>query len=142
MITGQLKSRVDKLWDEFWTGGISNPLTVIEQITFLMFLRLLDVRETTAERQWARKHPGRPFPGQSYRPDQQHLRWGRFKDVGGEEMLRRVRDEVFPHVRQIGGEYLKDAQLLIPKASLLVSAVTMIDQLPLTGGDTKGDLYE
>jgi type I restriction enzyme M protein len=142
MITGQLKSRVNALWDEFWTGGISNPLTVIEQITFLIFLRLLDVRETNAERQWGRKHRGEPFPGQSYRPNQQHLRWVRFKDVGGDEMLRRVRDEVFPHLRQIGGEYLKDAQLLIPKASLLVSAVTMIEQLPLTGGDTKGDLYE
>src|SRR5262249_17862695 len=65
-----------------------------------------------------------------------------FKNLGGDEMLRLVRDEVFPHLRQMGNEYLKDANLLIPKASLLVSAVTMIDQLPLTGGDTKGDLYE
>ncbi len=57
MITGTLRSKVDKLWDEFWTGGISNPLTVIEQITFLMFTRLLDIRETTAEKQWTRPTP-------------------------------------------------------------------------------------
>ena len=69
MITGQLKSRVDRLWDEFWTGGISNPLTVIEQITYLLFLRLLDIRETTAERQWARQHKSQPFPGLAFRPD-------------------------------------------------------------------------
>lgn len=142
MITGQLKSKVNSLWDAFWTGGISNPLTVIEQITFLMFLRLLDVRETTAERQWARKHAGQPFPGQSYKADQQKLRWKNFKNLGGDEMLRVVRDEVFPHLRTIGGEYLKDAQCLIPKGSLLASSVELIEGLPLTGGDTKGDLYE
>jgi type I restriction enzyme M protein len=87
MITGQLKSRVDRLWDEFWTGGISNPLTVIEQITFLMFLRLLDVRETTAERQWARQQKGKPFPGLAFRrdpdpeKDQTKLRWSQFKNL-------------------------------------------------------------
>jgi type I restriction enzyme M protein len=142
MITGQLKSRVDRLWDEFWTGGISNPLTVIEQVTYLLFLRLLDIRETSAEKQWNRKHKSQPFPGQTYKPDQQKLRWQHFKKFGGDDMLRVLRDEVFPRLRSMGGEYLKDAQLLIPKASLLVSSVEMIEQLPLTGGDTKGDLYE
>jgi type I restriction enzyme M protein len=142
MITGQLKSRVDRLWDEFWTGGISNPLTVIEQITYLLFLRLLDIRETSAEKQWNRKHKSQPFPGQAYKPEQQKLRWQNFKKLGGDGMLRVVRDEVFPQLRGMGGEYLKDAQLLIPKASLLVKSVEMIEQLPLTGGDTKGDLYE
>jgi len=142
MITGQLKSRINSLWDAFWTGGISNPLTVIEQITFLMFLRLLDVRETTAERQWTRRDQSKPFPGLSYRPEQQQLRWKHVKNLGGDEMLRVVRDEVFPHLRGIGGEYLKDAQLLIPHGRLLASSVELIEQLPLTGGDTKGDLYE
>lgn len=141
MVTGPLKSRVDKLWDEFWTGGISNPLTVIEQITFLMFIRLLDVRETTAQRQWERTHPGKPFKGLFTR-DEQNLRWSSFKNLGGDVMLPLVRDKVFPHLRDTGNPFLKDAQLLVPKGSLLVSAVEMIDKLPLTGGDTKGDLYE
>jgi type I restriction enzyme M protein len=146
MITGTLRSKVDKLWDEFWTGGISNPLTVIEQITFLMFTRLLDIRETTAEKQWTRTNPGKPYKG-LYGPGEQKLRWQNFSKCGGEEMLKVVRDEVFPHLRKLGqagnlGDFMKDASLMIQKASLLVSAVTMIDQLPLTGGDTKGDLYE
>ena len=146
MLTGNLRSRIDKLWDEFWTGGISNPLTVIEQITFLMFARLLDIRETTAEKQWTRTNPGKPFKG-LYGSSEQKLRWQNFSKCGGKEMLVVVRDEVFPHLRKLGqggtlGDFMKDAALMIQKETLLVSAVTMIDQLPLTGGDTKGDLYE
>ena len=72
MITGELKNRIDKLWTEFWTGGITNPLTVIEQITFLMFARLLDITETRNERR-AQK-TGRDFCP-LYSPDQQHIRW-------------------------------------------------------------------
>ncbi|MHB0958770.1 MAG: type I restriction-modification system subunit M [Pirellulaceae bacterium] len=160
MITGQLRSRIDKLWEEFWTGGITNPLTVIEQISFLMFSRLLDLRESTEEKKWNRKNKGKPFPGVFYTPKQQHLRWSQFRHQGGEEMLRVVRDEVFPHFRTLSGnsarpkadngnggkntfsEYMKDAQLMIQKQSLLSSAVDMIEALPLTQGDTKGDLYE
>jgi type I restriction enzyme M protein len=147
MITGPLRARVDKLWEEFWTGGITNPLTVIEQISFLAFARLLDIRESTDEKKWRRLHPNRPFKGVFGR-DEQELRWQNFTKLGGEAMLPLVRDRVFPHFRQLGpeggtfGEYMKDAQLLIQKPSLLVSATAMIEHLPLTGGDTKGDLYE
>jgi type I restriction enzyme M protein len=147
MITGPLRARVDKLWEEFWTGGITNPLTVIEQISFLVFARLLDIRESTEEKRWNRVHAGKPFKG-IFGPDQQDLRWSSFKNLGGDAMLPLMRDKVFPHFRKLGqsggtfGEYMKDAQLLIQKPSLLVSAVAMIDHLPLSGGDTKGDLYE
>ncbi len=147
MITGPLKARVDKLWEEFWTGGITNPLTVIEQISFLAFARLLDIRESTDEKKWRRLHPGRPFRG-VFGPDEQALRWQNFTKLGGDEMLPLVRDRVFPHFRRLGaeggtfGQYMKDAQLLIQKPSLLSSAASMIEKLPLTGGDTKGDLYE
>lgn len=152
MITGELRSRIDKLWTEFWTGGIANPLTVIEQITFLMFARLLDIVETRNEKKAART--GKPF-ARIFGPNQQDLRWSQFKQQGADMMLRTVRDRVFPHFRTIAafdtregarsttfGEYFKDAQLLIQKSSLLVSAVNLIDGLPLTEGDTKGDLYE
>lgn len=148
MITGQLRSRIDKLWEEFWTGGITNPLTVIEQISFLMFSRLLDMRESTEEKKWNRQNKGKKFPGVFFKPSQQQLRWSHFRHVGGDEMLRVIRDEVFPHFRSLGGEgstfgeYMKDSQLMIPKASLLNSAVNMIEELPLASGDTKGDLYE
>lgn len=152
MITGELKSRIDKLWTEFWTGGITNPLTVIEQITFLMFARLLDITETRNEKKASRT--GKPFK-RIFADDQQDLRWHRFKQLGAEQMLPLVRDRVFPHFKTIVEldtaegtqkttfkEYFKDAQLMIQKPSLLVSAVNMIDELPLTEGDTKGDLYE
>lgn len=145
MITGTLRNQIDKLWTEFWTGGITNPLTVIEQISFLMFARLLDIAETRAEKRAARL--GKPFQGQ-FSAKEQERRWSNFKNLSAEQMLKTVRDEVFPHFRTLGdsestfAEYMTDAQLLIQKPSLLVSAVNMIDALPLTEGDTKGDLYE
>jgi len=145
MITGPLRNQIDRLWTEFWTGGITNPLTVIEQISFLMFARLLDITETRAEKRASRL--GKFHHGQ-FKKEQQKLRWSNFKNLPGDQMLKRVRDEVFPHFRTLGdsestfAEYMNDAQLLIVKPSLLVSAVNMIDALPLTEGDTKGDLYE
>ncbi|WP_165227480.1 HsdM family class I SAM-dependent methyltransferase [Aquisphaera insulae] len=145
MITGPLRNQIDRLWTEFWTGGITNPLTVIEQISFLMFARLLDIAEARAEKKAARTGK---FPMGAFSRDEQHLRWSRFKNLPAEEMIRVVRDGVFPHFRTLHGggstfaEYMKDAQLLIVKPSLLVSAVNMIDALPLAEGDTKGDLYE
>ena len=146
MITGTLRNQIDKLWTEFWTGGITNPLTVIEQISFLMFARLLDIAETRAEKRAART--GKPFTWASSAKEQQHLRWSHFKNLPAEEMLKVVRDEVFPHFRTLSGERLdlrrvhEGRPAMIVKPSLLVSAVNMIDALPLTEGDTKGDLYE
>lgn len=145
MITGTLRNQIDKLWTEFWTGGITNPLTVIEQISFLMFSRLLDIAETRAEKRASRL--GKPFKGQ-FSAKEQKLRWSHFKNLPAEQMLKTIRDDVFPHFRNLGdsestfAEYMTDAQLMIQKPSLLVSAVNMIDALPLTEGDTKGDLYE
>jgi len=143
-LTTQLKSDIDKLWTEFWTGGITNPLTVIEQISFLMFARLLDIMETTGERRAERTK--KPFNGRFNGPNDPR-RWKNFKQKNAAEMLRVVRDDVFAHFRKLNGgttfaEYMQDAQLMILKPSLLVSAVNMIDKLPITEGDTKGDLYE
>ncbi len=149
MITGTMKQQIDKLWEEFWTGGITNPLTVIEQISFLAFARLLDMRESTEEKKWKRTNPGKTFPGVLFTPKQQHLRWSSFSKEGDAvEMLRIVRDEVFPHFKTLGGkgstfgEYMADAVCMVNKPSLLVSAVNMIEQLPLGRADTKGDVYE
>jgi type I restriction enzyme M protein len=144
-LMSQVKSDVDKLWTEFWTGGITNPLTVIEQISFLMFARLLDVIETTGERKAERTK--KPFTGRFSGKDDPR-RWKNFKHIEkGDAMLRVVRDEVFPHFRKLNGgttfsEYMQDAQLMIQKPSLLVSAVNLIDKLPLIDSDAKGDLYE
>jgi type I restriction enzyme M protein len=145
MITGDLKRRVDALWTEFWQGGITNPLTVIEQITFLMFARLLDVNETRDENRMKRTQ--RSFQ-RRFSDDEQGMRWSQFRHLGADAMLPLVRDKVFPHFRKAStsgtafAEFMKDAQLMIQKPSLLVKAINMIDQLPLTEGDAKGDLYE
>ncbi|KAJ0337841.1 hypothetical protein COL154_014286, partial [Colletotrichum chrysophilum] len=145
MVTGDLKRRIDALWTEFWQGGITNPLTVIEQITFLVYARLLDINEARDENR--EKRSGKPFEHR-FQEDEQHLRWSQFRHLGAEKMLPVVRDEVFPHFRSTvpGGssfaEFMKDAQLMIQKPSLLVKAVNMIHELPLTEGDTKGDVYE
>ena len=145
MITGELKNKVDKLWLEFWQGGVANPLTVIEQITFLMFSRLLDINESRDEKRQARS--GTQFTHR-FNEDQQYLRWSQFVHEGdADKLLALVRDEVFKHFREHTsdirfGDYMKDARLVIEKPALLVKAVQMINKLPLEAGDTKGDLYE
>jgi type I restriction enzyme M protein len=149
MITGALRSRIDSLWTDFWTGGITNPLTVIEQITFLMYSRLLDMQERTQEKRAA--VTGKREPSLFGETDQD-CRWETWRHYGGPEMLPHVRDRVFPHFRRLAerssGEgshfaaFMKDAQLMIQKESLLVKAVNAVHELPLEKGDTKGDLYE
>ena len=145
MTSSQIKSKIDSLWLEFHSGGITNPISVIEQISYLMFARIIDLNETRAEKRAARLKK----PHDSIFPDkQQHLRWSQFRHLGGDEMLALVRDEVFPFLRSEVmadnpvGHFLQDANCLIPTGNLLVRAVNAIEELPLTQGDTKGDLYE
>ncbi|MDE1671263.1 type I restriction-modification system subunit M [Nocardia gipuzkoensis] len=147
MITGELRSKIDQLWNAFWSGGISNPLEVIEQITYLMFLKRLDDLQTTKERKANRS--GRAIENPIYDADTEPLRWSKFRELGPDQLLRTVRDDVFPWLRLLGGEestygeHMKDARFTIPTASLLTKAVDILDDLPLSeGGDVKGDLYE
>ncbi len=144
MITGDLKRKIDALWTEFWTGGISNPMTVVEQISYLMFIRILDIREDMSER--ILNQGGRAkliFP-----KDQPNLRWRNFKTKDAPTLMKIVREEVFPFIKEHMatsdgvGRYLKDAQFMIDKPELLVEAVNRISALPLERADTKGDLYE
>lgn len=146
MINGQLKSKIDKLWEEFWTGGITNPLTVIEQITFLMYARLLDMNETSDEKKALRTNQSFKH---RFNEDQQHIRWKNLKHIESADVLMTtIRDQLFPYFKSTAGgnslfaEFMKDAQLMVQKPSLLVKAVAMVDELPLDNGDTKGDLYE
>lgn len=149
MITGDLKSRVDSLWTEFWTGGITNPLTVIEQITFLMYSRLLDMQERRDEKRASITGAG--F-SQRFLAGEQDCRWESWRHYGAEAMLPHVRDKVFQHFRKLAerssgdgsqfAAFMKDAQLMIQKPTLLVKAVNAVQDLPLERGDTKGDLYE
>ncbi|MBD2148036.1 type I restriction-modification system subunit M N-terminal domain-containing protein [Sphaerospermopsis sp. FACHB-1194] len=163
MISGEIKSQVDKIWDAFWSGGISNPLEVIEQITYLLFLRRLDDLHTLAENKATRlKKPmeRRIFPEGDYvleksesgeplkkRP-YDHLRWSRFQHFAPPEMYAVVNEFVFPFLRTLGGDdstyahHMKDARFTIPTPALLAKVVDLIANIPMDDRDTKGDLYE
>lgn len=146
MITsGALKSQIDKLWEEFWTGGITNPLTVIEQITYLIYARMLDINERIDEKRSERT--GQPF-NRRFPDDKQHIRWENFRHLSAEQLYPLVKDELFPYFKQLTdddalfAEFMKDAQLMIQKQSLLVKAIELVSALPLANKDIKGDLYE
>jgi type I restriction enzyme M protein len=153
MITGELKSKVDRIWDAFWSGGIANPLEVMEQITYLLFIRRLDELQTAKENRANRLGtpidapifpPGVDDDGRPY----EDLRWSRFKDRDPAEMFAIVGDRVFPFLRDLGGEestyshHMRDARFTIPTPALLAKVVDMLNELPMEGRDTKGDIYE
>ena len=150
MITGELKSKVDRVWNTFWSGGVSNPLDVIEQMTYLLFLRRLDEAHILEERKAA--FTGKPIEAPRFTPEQEGLRWSSFKQLAPEPLFRTVSEGVFPFLRaygkQVGGAdstysaHMKDARFTIPTAGLLATVVDMVDQLPLDDRDTTGDLYE
>jgi hypothetical protein len=100
MITGELKSKVDRIWDSIWSGGISNPLSVIEQLTYLLFIKRLDELHTLRERKAART--GKPIEEPIFREDQNALRWSRFREMAPEQMFATVKDKVFPFVKTLG----------------------------------------
>lgn len=148
MITGELKSQVDRLWDAFWAGGIANPLEVIEQITYLLFIKRLDELHTAQEKKAARL--GRPVESPVFKPVQEELRWSRFKHAPASEMYETVSTKVFPFIKTLRSErddstyahHMKDARFTIPTPGLLSRVVDMIDKIPMEERDTKGDLYE
>jgi type I restriction enzyme M protein len=145
-LTGDLKSKIDRIWDAFWSGGISNPLEVIEQITYLLFLRRLDDLQTLAEKKARRT--GQRIETPIFQPGQADLRWSRFKDLEPGVMFKVIDEQVFPFLRQLGGdgstysEHMKDARFTIPTPVLLSRVVDMLDDIPMHGRDTNGDLYE
>ncbi|MBY4275751.1 SAM-dependent DNA methyltransferase [Rhodococcus fascians] len=145
MITGDLKSKIDRVWDSFWSGGISNPLEVIEQVTSLLFIRRLDDLQTLAEKK-ARITGKLADP--IFLPGQDELRWSRFKNADADVMFKVVGEHVFPFLRALGGdgstysEHMRDARFTIPTPALLSKVVDMLDDIPMVERDTNGDLYE
>lgn len=155
MLTPAIKSKVDTLWDRFWSGGIANPLTAMEQISYLLFMRRLDAsdQKRREDGQWL----GQPYTSVFEGADD--CRWSRFRHLPAEEMLVHVRDKVFPFIKRLGGESqsfarsMQDAVFIVPKPSLLTEAVGIIDEIYAeierdrkesgqTFHDTQGDLYE
>ena len=153
MLTGEIRSQVDSIWNAFWSGGISNPLEVMEQITYLLFLRRLDDLHTLEENKATRLNKSierRIFPeGKDARGrDFADLRWSRFKNQAPSEMFKVVDEHVFPFLRTMGSDgstyshHMKDARFTIPTPALLSKVVDMLDHISMEDRDTKGDLYE
>ncbi|HUF39985.1 MAG TPA: type I restriction-modification system subunit M N-terminal domain-containing protein, partial [Anaerolineales bacterium] len=137
MITGEIKSQIDRVWDAFWSGGISNSLEVIEQLTYLLFIKRLDELHTRAEARANRL--GRPIEDGIFTPAQENLRWSHFKNFDPKTMFRTIETEVFPFMKSMGADgsafalHMKEARFTLPpeKAGLLARVVDMIDQIPM-----------
>ena len=152
MITGELKSQVDKIWETFWSGGISNPLSVIEQFTYLLFIRRLDERQLLEEKK--ANLVGIPIKEVLFTPEQQELRWSSFKNKDPEVMFELFTKPmvtgltVFDHMKQVGhtagifADFMKNANFIIATPKLLDQVVQLIDGIDMKDRDTKGDLYE
>ncbi len=146
MITGELRQKVDRIWETFWTGGITNPLSVIEQFTYLLFIKGLDEAETRKENESMLLSV--PFTG-LFPSDKQYLRWNHFKNLDPQRMYDVVSNEVFPFIKSLHGDkdsayakYMGDAIFMIPTPNMLVRIVEGIDTIDMKDRDTKGDLYE
>lgn len=147
LITGEIRTKIDSIWTILWTEGSTNPLTNIEQLTYLLFMKGLDEAELVKEKE-------AEFLGLEYISifpiDKQYLRWNQFKQLGSaEEMYNIMVQEIFPFIKSLGGKeessfstYMKDAIFQINKPATLQKVVTALDNIPTNDSDIKGDIYE
>jgi len=140
-----LRSAVEALWTKLWSGGLTNPLDAIEQLSFLLFLKRLDEREQDAER--AAKLRGKQFTPIFPAAD---LRWSYWTQLPADAALKQVKEVVFPFIKTLGGAggpfaaQMENAEFKINKAALLIEACKAIDamQISAQNQDVQGDLYE
>ncbi len=161
MLSTYIKTEINNLWDKLWSGGIANPLTAIEQVSYLLFMKRIDEMDLKrkADADFLDKKYTSIFDGVDEEgEDNQKNRWSYFKQLEGGEMLKHVQTKVFPFIKtlkngnQVFSEHMKDAVFIIPKASLLVEAVNIIDHIyeeidreqkeGQSFQDTQGDVYE
>lgn len=159
MITGDLKNKIDNIWETFWTGGLANPLSVIEQVTYLLFIKLLDDNQIKKERN-AQVLGVEPknllFKSGNYVDEKENinvpyinLRWSHLKNFEPQELFNTVKDKVFPFIKQINNgkdtafsRYMKDAVFMVPTPRVLVKVIDGLDALDLNNKDIMGDVYE
>ena len=161
MITGELKNRIDKIWDTIWTGGISSPITVLEQITYLMFMKLLDDNETKKEGNASAlgiQYKSKVFKDGNFLADgdenmsipYSELRWRKFQNFDPATMFELVRNYVFPFIKTVNGEgkdtafsrFMTDAVFMIPTAKVLAVCVDSLSEIDMSDKDIMGDAYE
>jgi type I restriction enzyme M protein len=151
MLTGEIRNKVDKIWTDMWAGGITNPLTVIEQLTYLMFIRSLDEKELETENMEALG--GGPLPKIFPQDEEgQLMRWSRFKTKDPRDIYEIVGTKVFSFIKSLNGtnttafsRYMQDAMFLIPTPQVLQKIITGLDELyehDIKNLDMQGDLYE
>lgn len=160
MLSAEIKSKIDRLWNNFWSGGISNPLTVIEQISYLLFIKRLDDIDNAKAKRANRMEV--PYTSlfkdlndkliadnkSTYDFNYELLKWSEFQHLDVNEMFDVVSQKVFPAIKMLGGTdssftaEMKDAVFMIPKPSLLQESVRLIEGINMDDADTKGDLYE
>lgn len=160
MVTGELKNKIDSIWDTLWTAGITSPVTVLEQITYLMFMKLLDDNQLKAEANAAIL--GVPLKSKVFgdgicvisenphvETDYKNLRWSVFHNYEPGEMFSNVQNYVFPFIKGIGegkdtafSRYMKDTVFLIPTARVLAKVVDDLDSMDMNNKDIMGDVYE
>ena len=165
MITGEIKNKIDQIWDTFFVAGITNPITVLEQMTYIFFMKMLDDKQLHEEANatlWGAEVQNPTFPqGKKWvNPEAvsdeekegipyEQLRWHVFKNLGADNMFKVVRQSVFEFIKHIGtGEesaysrYMKSAIFLIPNARTLVKVVEGVNALDMNNRDAMGDVYE
>ena len=148
MITGELKNKIDGIWDIFWSSGMTNPLTVIEQITYLMFIKILDDNELKKESNAAAFDM--PVVDPIFDDEHQVCRWHKFRHFEAEAMFKNMTEKVFPFIKEdlhagrdtAFAKYMKDALFLVPTARVLVRVIDALDSLDLNNKDIMGDVYE
>ena len=159
MITGEIKNRVDQIWDAFWNSGVTTSITILEQMTYMFFMKMLDDtqrREEANAQLFGNKLENPTFPAGSWRnPETGNLvpyndmRWHVFKNTGSQNMFKMVRENVFVFIKNIGSgqesaysRYMQNAIFLIPSERTLQKVVDGIDALDMTDRDAMGDVYE
>lgn len=148
MITGELRNKIDGIWDIFWSSGMTNPLTVIEQITYLMFIKILDDNELRKEANAAAFDM--PVADPIFDKEHQNCRWSNFRHYEADAMFKNMTDKVFPFIKSemhdgkdtAFARYMKDAIFMVPTARVLVKVVDALDSLDLNNKDIMGDVYE
>lgn len=160
MITGELKSKMDRVWDALWTGGITSPSTAIEQITYMVFMKLLDDGELRKEANASAlgvPYQSKIFPKGDFKPEDSdrsvpfsELRWNKFRSYEPTQMFELVRNFVFPFIKSVNGSgkdtafsrFLKEAVFYVPTAKVLALCVGELDEIDMTNKDIMGDVYE
>ena len=147
MITGELKSQIDQIWQTFWTGGISNTITIIEQLTYLIFIKDLDETETRNELKAKRGFKYTPI----FSAEQQNFRWKNLKEMDVEArqtIFTNTENGIFPFLRSLGKEksmfsvHMRGATFGINKPMVLDQVMEKLGNIDMANQDTKGDIYE